>query len=100
MSAPQRDSLKVLIVGAGLSGLLLAQLLESANIEYHVYERASKIKPLGAAMTLGPSILPVFEQLGLLEDLKKVSHEVKAFVLRDETTKIIGSMALNGQKEM
>jgi len=37
----------VLIVGAGLAGLLLAILLDKAGIPYQIYERAASVKPLG-----------------------------------------------------
>lgn len=37
----------VLIAGAGIGGLTAALLLERANINYFVYERAAKVKPLG-----------------------------------------------------
>ncbi|KAF9090252.1 hypothetical protein BGX27_002300, partial [Mortierella sp. AM989] len=36
----------VMIVGAGLSGLLLAILLEQINIPYHIFERAKELRPL------------------------------------------------------
>ncbi|OAQ28367.1 FAD/NAD(P)-binding domain-containing protein [Linnemannia elongata AG-77] len=63
----------VLIVGAGVAGLFLAILLERAGIPYQVYERAKEVKPLGAVMSLNAGILPAFEQLGLYEELEKVS---------------------------
>ncbi|KAG0049674.1 hypothetical protein BGZ83_005508 [Gryganskiella cystojenkinii] len=90
----------VIIVGAGLGGLMLAQLLDRAGIHFQIFERAQKVKPLGAAMTLGPTILPVFEQLGMLEDLKRFSYNVKDFVLRDEFMKIHGSVGLNSEEEI
>lgn len=37
----------VLVAGAGLGGLMAALLLEKANINYFVFERAAKVKPLG-----------------------------------------------------
>lgn len=37
----------VMIVGAGLAGLLLAILLDKAGIPYEIYERAKQVKPLG-----------------------------------------------------
>ncbi|KAF9283045.1 hypothetical protein BGZ88_010689, partial [Linnemannia elongata] len=37
----------VLIVGAGLGGVLLGALLEKANIPYTIFERSSRVKPLG-----------------------------------------------------
>ena len=37
----------VMIVGAGLAGLLLAILLDKAGIPYEIYERAPSVKPLG-----------------------------------------------------
>ncbi|KAF9984940.1 hypothetical protein BGZ75_003511 [Mortierella antarctica] len=70
---------KVLIVGAGLAGLFLAILLERANIPYHIFERAAKVKQLGAVLVLDASILAVFEQLGLFDDLMAISFPVRRF---------------------
>ncbi|KAF8944547.1 hypothetical protein BGZ47_004103 [Haplosporangium gracile] len=44
-----------------------------AGIPYQIYERAQKVKPLGGVMSLNASILPALEQLGLYDELKKVS---------------------------
>jgi hypothetical protein len=42
------DPPKVLIIGAGLSGLFLGNLLEKTNIPYEIFERApSKLRPMG-----------------------------------------------------
>ena len=43
----------VLIVGAGLAGLLLAILLDKAGIPYEIFERSSSVKPLGTTENLG-----------------------------------------------
>ncbi|KAF9180629.1 hypothetical protein BGZ51_002543 [Haplosporangium sp. Z 767] len=59
----------VLIVGAGLGGLTLAAILERAAIPYAIYERASSVKPLGSAMSLGPGVMPMMEQLGILDEI-------------------------------
>ncbi|KAF9418487.1 hypothetical protein BGZ94_009689 [Podila epigama] len=61
------ESLKVLIVGAGIGGLMLAALCEKASIDYSVFERASEVKPLGSALSLGANVFPAFEQMGILE---------------------------------
>lgn len=37
----------VLIVGAGLGGLMLGALLERQGVPYTILERAATIKPLG-----------------------------------------------------
>ncbi|KAG0322659.1 hypothetical protein BGZ99_003206, partial [Dissophora globulifera] len=63
----------VMIVGGGVAGLLLAIMLTRANIPFDIYERAQTVKPLGAVMSLNVNILPVFEQLGLYDDLMKIS---------------------------
>lgn len=47
---------EVIIVGAGLAGLLLAQLLEQIDVPYHVYERAPAVKPLGKDLSLSSSL--------------------------------------------
>ncbi|KAG0259686.1 hypothetical protein DFQ27_003934 [Actinomortierella ambigua] len=64
----------VLIVGAGLGGIMLANLLEKAGISYLIIEKAQKVKPLGSAMSLGSTISPVFKQLGLYDELLAMSY--------------------------
>lgn len=47
----EADKPTVLIVGAGLGGLMLGALLEKADISYVIFERSSYVKPLGKFIT-------------------------------------------------
>ncbi|KAF9418239.1 hypothetical protein BGZ76_004432, partial [Entomortierella beljakovae] len=90
---------KVLIVGAGLGGLFLAITLERINIDYEIFERANSIKPLGAGMALTPNILPAIEQLGLLDDLVKISNRFYSMdVYAEDLTKIGQSGPVDSDK--
>ncbi|KAG0343494.1 hypothetical protein BG004_005271 [Podila humilis] len=59
---------KVLIVGAGIGGIMLGQLLLKGGVPFEIFERATEVKPLGSAMSLGSNISHVFRQLGIYED--------------------------------
>ncbi|KAG0279758.1 hypothetical protein BGZ95_000290 [Linnemannia exigua] len=59
---------KVLIVGAGLGGLTLAAILQKSDIPYEIFERATEVKPLGSAMSLGAPTAPFFKQLGIYDE--------------------------------
>ncbi|KAG9071679.1 hypothetical protein KI688_005892 [Linnemannia hyalina] len=63
----------VLIVGAGLGGVVLGALLERANIPYAIFERASTVKPLGSAMSLAGQMMYLFRQLGIDEKFVAMS---------------------------
>ncbi|KAG0366223.1 hypothetical protein BC939DRAFT_437188 [Gamsiella multidivaricata] len=67
---------KVLIIGAGLGGLTMAILLEKASIDYEIFERSAAPRALGSATSLTPNVLPLLEQLGLLEGLRQISKKV------------------------
>ncbi|KAF9905027.1 hypothetical protein EC991_002090 [Linnemannia zychae] len=71
MSVNERPS--VIIVGAGLGGLMLGALLEKSGVSYVMLERAVAVKPFGSAMSVGPSLLPVFEQLGIYDAFLAIS---------------------------
>ncbi|KAG0350788.1 hypothetical protein BGZ54_003639, partial [Gamsiella multidivaricata] len=90
---------EVIIVGAGLSGLFLGILLQHANIPFRIYERAPYVKPLGAIMSLNANILPAFEQLGLLEELKEISFPSHGYNIFNDELKNIGSIGADEYKE-
>ncbi|KAF9155700.1 hypothetical protein BG015_008931 [Linnemannia schmuckeri] len=81
------DRLRVLIVGGGIGGLMLGLMLERASIDYVILERSSEIRPLGSAISLNGTVLRVFEQLGLLEDLHKISKfSGRLHLVKEDTT--------------
>ena len=55
---------------------------------------------IGAAMALAPTIIPVFEQLGMLEELQSFSYNIKQFVFRNEKLKTVGSLEMADQEKM
>ncbi|KAF9352104.1 hypothetical protein BGX26_010015 [Mortierella sp. AD094] len=97
MSEPKQVP-TVMIVGAGLGGLLLGTLLERISIPYHIFERATVVRPLGAVMTLGANILPVFEQLGLLGEIEKMSLPCPSIEIYGAERERLGNINLSGHK--
>ncbi|KAG0256547.1 hypothetical protein BG011_004437 [Mortierella polycephala] len=93
------NPLQVLIVGGGVAGLMMALLLERINVPYTIFERAIKVRPLGSVLSLNANILPVFEQLDLLEDLKKFSLPCTSMDLFEPSRKMIASMAMHNYEE-
>ncbi|KAF9994184.1 hypothetical protein BGZ79_001093 [Entomortierella chlamydospora] len=85
---------EVLIVGAGIGGLILAILLEQLNIPYHIFERASEVKPLGSAMSFVGSIFPALEQLGIYEELVQVSKAYEEVQFYNTNCENIGTYDL------
>ncbi|KAI7824106.1 hypothetical protein BC939DRAFT_450581 [Gamsiella multidivaricata] len=100
MSKATPEPLTVLIVGAGLGGLVLALLLEKINIPYRIFERASTIKPLGSVLAFNANILSLVEQLGILDEvmnISKIHEEIKLF---DVDKVNLGTIAVKGYKEI
>ncbi|KAF9999025.1 hypothetical protein BGZ80_004833 [Entomortierella chlamydospora] len=85
-------NLTVLIVGAGLGGLMLGAILESANISYHILERSTEFRPLGSVISLTGDIFPVFEQLGIFDELRDISLPVISTDMFDIKLDALGSL--------
>ncbi|KAF9109595.1 hypothetical protein BGX27_007459 [Mortierella sp. AM989] len=76
---------KVLIVGAGIGGLTLGAILERANVPYEIFEKASALKPLGSAISLGPQVMPMLTQLGIVDKiLEKGAPIEKSFMFSED----------------
>ncbi|KAG0237448.1 hypothetical protein BGW41_008390 [Actinomortierella wolfii] len=80
------SNFKVIIVGAGISGLSLAIMLERQNVDYIILERCPSFKVLGSGISLSAQVLRVFDQLGLLEELHKVSKPLLCAEYYDQKT--------------
>lgn len=94
---PTSPKTRVLIVGGGLGGLVLAILLQRAGIDYLVLEQSVLIRPLGSVIALSPLVLPLMEQLGLLDEIKRVSKPLgKITVLRDDLS-VVGIIVANSK---
>ncbi|KAF9921575.1 hypothetical protein FBU30_008367 [Linnemannia zychae] len=79
------DRPTVLIVGAGLGGLMLGALLEKANIPYTIFERATTVKPLGSAMFIAAPLLSLLSQLEILDDFIAISKELSTYSTNHES---------------
>lgn len=67
-----KKSFKVLICGAGVSGLSLALMLERLGIDYLVLEAYPEVTAsVGAAVALLPNGLRILDQLGVYDSFKE-----------------------------
>ncbi|WP_420551963.1 FAD-dependent monooxygenase [Tenacibaculum aiptasiae] len=66
---------EVVIVGSGIAGLILSNLLKEKKINHVVLDRVEKRKLLEIPETLPPSALVLLESLNLLELFKKSSSK-------------------------
>ncbi|OAQ26110.1 FAD/NAD(P)-binding domain-containing protein [Linnemannia elongata AG-77] len=95
-----RPTFRVIIVGAGLAGLMMGILLDKMGISYTILERAPKVKPLGALMSLNGNILALFDQLGLLEDVMKISKINHSTTLYNEKLEKLAEIGVSDYKDL
>lgn len=65
-----KQSYDVVIVGAGMGGLILAEALARKGYRSAILERQPKFLPLPRGEVLQPNGLRILDQLGLLEEIK------------------------------
>ena len=53
------------IIGGGISGLALANALQIAGIDFRLFEQASRITEIGAAISISKAALDILEKLDL-----------------------------------
>ncbi len=87
------------IIGGGIGGIAAAVALHRIGVDVSVYERAERLREVGAGMMLWPNATRVLRELGLLEQVLARSGENTHFLVRKSTGRILMSIAL-GQFEV
>lgn len=70
----------VLISGGGIGGLCTALALHAKGHQVTVCESTETLKPLGVGINLLPHAVAVLDELGLLDELRKMSVETSKLV--------------------
>lgn len=60
-------------------------MLERAGISYQILEASLTIRLVGSALTVGPNLMRVMDQLGFLEELMRESKPVRQIRYYDRT---------------
>ncbi|KAG0054020.1 hypothetical protein BGZ83_012096 [Gryganskiella cystojenkinii] len=90
---------KIMIAGGGIGGLFMGLLLEKAGIDYEIFESSKEFLPLGAACGLSYNIMAAIDQLGLLEEVKKISTTVEINTIFKQDMEVIREIRLRENKQ-
>jgi 5-methylphenazine-1-carboxylate 1-monooxygenase len=71
---------RVIVVGAGIGGLVTALSLHAIGMPVDVYERVNEVRPLGVGINLLPHAVRELDALGLLERLRSRAVEPESLV--------------------
>ena len=71
--------MNVIIVGAGIGGLVSALCLHKKGFKVEIYEQVGILSELGAGVQLSPNATKVLNYLDLFEDLKPHIFEPNSF---------------------
>lgn len=80
---------EIAIIGGGIGGLTLAICLKKSGYSCHIYEKNDEFREVGAAISVFPNALTVYQELGILDDILRVAGEVKDVFLKTQSGKIL-----------
>lgn len=75
------------IIGAGIGGLTLGNILKQHQYDFTLYESAPEIKPVGAGIMMAVNAMQVFDQLGLKEKIENAGNKIHRITLSNESMK-------------
>ncbi|UFH32637.1 FAD-dependent monooxygenase [Chryseobacterium sp. C-71] len=79
------------IIGAGIGGLTLGNILKQQNLDFTIYESAPEIKPVGAGIMMAVNAMQIFEKLGLKEKIENAGNKIHGISITDEKLKTIST---------
>ncbi|KAF9910303.1 hypothetical protein EC991_006802 [Linnemannia zychae] len=95
----EKPQFKVLIVGAGIGGLMLGYCLERAGIDYVILERMQQLQVPKTTIQLTSNTLYALEQMGLLDEIMAIAKPISGITLRKHNMSIVGNIDCKFAKE-
>ncbi|MBW8522635.1 FAD-dependent monooxygenase [Chryseobacterium chendengshani] len=83
--------MKISIIGAGIGGLTLGNILKQQNLYFTIYESAPEIKPVGAGIMMAVNAMQIFEKLDLKEKIENAGNKIHGIFITDEKLKTIST---------
>lgn len=74
--------LSVIVVGAGIGGLVVAHRLSLAGHRVTLLEKSSALDELGAGLQLSPNATRLLQRWGMKDELEKLAVQPKNMVFR------------------
>ncbi|NMD08628.1 MAG: NAD(P)-binding protein [Phyllobacteriaceae bacterium] len=90
MAKPGSKQRLAVIAGAGIAGLSAAIALRREGWEVWIFEKAAKILPMGAALTLWPNAVSAMDALGLGDALRATAQPLDHVRVSSQCGKDIG----------
>ena len=78
-----QPTIRVSIIGAGLSGLALALALHDQSIDCTIYEARNESLNIGGGLMLTPNGLKVLDKLGIYDSLRKTGYTFDNIYFQD-----------------
>jgi 2-polyprenyl-6-methoxyphenol hydroxylase-like FAD-dependent oxidoreductase len=85
----------VIVVGAGIGGLVLARALSQLGTSVELVERAPNLGSVGAGITLGANAMRILAQLGLADEVARQGLEVSGGTITDVRGRVLSDANLD-----
>ncbi|KAF9175115.1 hypothetical protein BGX21_007362 [Mortierella sp. AD011] len=105
------NDLRIIIAGSGIAGLSVAIALELAGLDYTILEQVSTSEYItsstsdqtkevtGGAVQVGPTALHFLHQLGIYEEIQKISKPVSGYSMNEHDMSYVGRIDLSTYRE-
>jgi FAD-dependent urate hydroxylase len=88
--------LRIVVVGAGIGGLVAGLELSRSGYDVHVYEQHHDLRPADAGLVLLPNAVKVLNALGLRERLAGIGGRLEQFSVRSADDELLRAFPVDG----
>ncbi len=89
------DSLKAVVIGAGMGGLTAGLALRQAGYTVEIYDRVRELRPAGAGISLWSNGVKVLNQLGLGPEIARIGGQMNRMTYFSHTGELLTDLSLD-----